>query len=72
MLKIGTKIKFNKDLIEPAKDGLLEVVSARAGEDGKIIGTERPGNPELFWVESPHRRAFLVHMNDFEAPAAVS
>lgn len=61
----GNKIRFKKDIISTA-EGRRDEVWAKEGETGKIIGTERPGNIELFWVESSQRPAFQLYMKDFE------
>lgn len=70
-LPIGTDIVFNKDLVDPPTSSNGKVTWALKDHQGKIIGTERPGNREMYWVCSPLRRAFLAHIRDFDVQGHV-
>ena len=65
----GDSVRFKEDLIATFP-GRPDETWASMGEIGKIFGTERPGNLELFWVETSRKKGFLANMNQFEVVPA--
>lgn len=52
-LEIGTRIRFNKDLIEPARGDHPTLLYAYKGEIGTITGY---GSTEGYWVKSQNNQ----------------
>jgi hypothetical protein len=70
--EVRDRVRFKNDLIATFTNFPSETW-ALAGEEGQIIGTERPGNLELFWVKTSRKSAFQVNMREFDViPASTS
>lgn len=63
--EVRDRVRFKNDLVATFTDFPSETW-ALAGEEGQIVGTERPGNLELFWVKTSRKSAFQANMREFD------
>lgn len=67
-LDIGTRIRFNRTLTEPASGDHPELLYANDGENGTIVGY---GTSEGYWVKTdnhPAKFGAAPHEFDVEVP----